>query len=81
MSPLKKRPSYRSRQVWLVVFVLVLAVEAFSLWSPHLDPLTHVVIDQSTRHPEVFGAAVFLLLCWMLYHWFIAPFIRRKRDT
>jgi hypothetical protein len=80
-----RKPTLLSRKIWFVLFALVLTVEAVSLLDVKLtgtnllDPLTMVVIDQTRANPETFGTAVFLLLAWLVIHFFVWPLWKQRR--
>lgn len=77
---MKLRTSLRSRKGWAVAFFIVISIELGGVFTPFYDPLSPIVIDQIWNHPETFGAALFLGLAWLIYHWFLVPVYRRRRE-
>lgn len=58
---------------WVALLLAVLGYELAAIASPgEDDTLTYHVTRLIYEYPETAGAAVFLLLAWLIYHWFIA---------
>ena len=65
--------------IWRVLTVVVLGFEAVALILPRReDTLSWHVIALTKVHPEIFGTAILLVLCWLIFHWFVWPLWRRK---
>ena len=65
--------------IWRVLAIIVLGFEAAALILPgNEDTLSWHVIALTTEKPEIFGTGIVLILCWLIFHWFVWPIWRRR---